>query len=77
MHRHTRRLVDDDHVLVFVEDAEGHCFRQRLRGHWDWHPHRKMLATLEPRAGLDKRPAIQIDESFCDQTVGLRARHMA
>ncbi len=73
----TRRLVDDDEVIVLVADVESDRLRLRPVGQRRRHCHGENLARFDPHRRVRYRRAVPGDAAIQDELLDARARHLA
>lgn len=69
------RLIKHDQVLIFVDDVECHCLRQRPVGNRRGQIDEKILSQFDPQRGVLYRRAAQADLTGFDQSLQPRTRH--
>jgi hypothetical protein len=74
---HSRRLVHDDQLVVFIDDVEGYLLRLRLRRDGRRDTHLQGLVAVQAVTGLAAWPAFLGDEAVFDQPVRLGAGDLA
>ena len=73
MHNKSRRLVDDDQLVVLVEDVEGDGFPSRFRDLRFWQADLDRLARLQLVARIGDRHAAECDRAAPDQRLDAAA----
>ncbi len=76
MHHQARRLIDHDHVVVFIHDREGNRFGDKLRRRGRRHAHDDHIARPDLVTGLADR-SIERDEAVVDEALHGGARQIS